>query len=282
MPLTVALHCSIVRNPTIRGATLLAVIDGAPPIATNHVIPGGERSGIWIPGPTFHGVPGKRRRRVSRLLHPKLVHAGESIRILRFKLLPAIEIRGGPACSGKFGAVTLEGRLVELEPDEFDTVLSNKILYLDYVHPRFLHMKQEIAAFACCEKIGEARDTGKWRLHKLLAAAPDFGRRWVKTVLGDEGARGRDIAAAGVAVKREMHDATGSQQFQQNAPTVHRIRHVMQHAACIDNVEAATDRYKFEDIGLRIVDTRRQVRWRLPPGVAKTAEAQIDRKGSRD
>ena len=136
----------------------------------------------------------------------------------------------------------------------FNPLLADEILDGRNSHARFVHVKEKIAALARREEIGEARDARKRRCEKLLPAATDVVGRCVEFALGDEGARGRDVAAAGIAVERKMHQAARPQQREQDAPAGERIRHVMQYAACIDHVEAAVDRSEIENIRLRVVD----------------------------
>jgi hypothetical protein len=64
----------------------------------------------------------------SVLLHPELVHAGESIRILRLNLLPAIKIRQRPTGRGELRPVAQEEREVEFEADECQSILADEIL----------------------------------------------------------------------------------------------------------------------------------------------------------
>ena len=78
-----------------------------------------------------------------------------------------------------------------------------------------------------------------------------------------------------------MHQPAGPQQRQQNAPAVKWVRHVMQYAAGFDDIEAASDRCKLKDIGLRIFDVFQPEFARFSLGITETAQTQIDGQHAR-
>ena len=67
-------------------------------------------------------------------------------------------------------------RQVEFETDETQSVLADEILDHRDRHARLVHVKEQIAALARREKIGEARDACERRCEKLLPAATDLCR----------------------------------------------------------------------------------------------------------
>src|SRR6516164_5723753 len=55
----------------------------------------------------------------------------------------------------------------------------------------------------------------------------------------------------------------------------------MQYPADLDQIERSVDRSELQDVGLGVLDSLRQSRGRLPLGVAKAGEAEIDRQHPR-
>lgn len=94
IPLTVAMHWFQVEKPQF----------DAPPKRPPHIC--NLRLRLMCEENTARVVLVRAARSV--LLHPELVHAGESIKILRLNLLPAIKIRQRPAGGGELRTVAQE------------------------------------------------------------------------------------------------------------------------------------------------------------------------------
>ena len=109
--------------------------------------------------------------------------------------------------SGELAAIVLGGLLFKFKADECQTVLPDECLNGRDRHPRFLHVKQKIAALAGREKIGKAPDAGERCVEQFLAAAPDLVRRRAVAASGNERPRGDHIVTASLTIETEMHRA---------------------------------------------------------------------------
>ena len=101
-------------------------------------------------------------------------------------------------------------------------------------------------------------------------------RRGCIAMRGDEAPRGDDDLARLVAVEADAHETSGAQQGAQRSPSGERIGEVMEHPGGRDNVEAAADRAKPEDIGLRVLEIAQPELARLALGIGEAGKAQID------
>src|SRR5262245_46289834 len=220
------------------------------------------------------------RPNASVFLDPELIHTGESVRPFGLERVPAIEIAHEMVAAENV-PITLHRLRGKFETDEFQIVLRDEGLDLRNRQPTLLDMKQQVAALAGAEEIAGLGNALERRVQQLLPAAADVVRGRVVALLANEGAGGNDLTACELAVEAHPHEAARPQQRQQNAPARHRIREVMQYPAGIDQIERSRDRPDLENVGLGVGDSLRQRRGRLPLGVAKAGEAEIDRQNPR-
>ena len=144
-----------------------------------------------------------------------------------------------------------------------------------------LHMEQEIAALADTEIIRVARHRFHRRVQQLPAATTDVARRRTRPLPRKTRPCRADLLPRDLAVEPDMHQPKGSQHGVQNPPSCHWICKVVQHPACLDDVERAPERRKLEEIRLGIFDIAHAERARHSRGIGETGEAEIDRKHPR-
>src|SRR6185437_5832719 len=106
-------------------------------------------------------------------------------------------------------------------------------------------MKKQVATFAHGVEIAQpphlAAQCPVRKRQDGLASAPYVVSGGPIAVLGNETARRIYLGAREAAVEADRHDAARPQQRQENAPAPQRVGEVMQHAARLDQVEAASD-----------------------------------------
>src|SRR5262245_40553304 len=85
------------------------------------------------------------------------------------------------------------------------------------------------------------RLTGRKCTYRLARATNAIWRR-LETALRDELPRCLDAFPPGAAIEAEFDEPAGLEQMRQHAPAGDRIRHVMQHARGLDQVEALVER----------------------------------------
>src|SRR5262245_12355244 len=212
---------------------------------------------------------------LSVFLDPKLIHAGERVRLFGLQGMPAIEI-AHETLAAENVPIMLHDSRCEFETDEFQVVLDDEGLDVRNRQPAFLDMKQQVAALAGAEEIAGLGNALERRVQQLLPAAAAVVRGRAVALLANESAGGNDLTACDLAVEAHPHEAARPQQRQQNAPARDRIRKVMQYPAGIDQIERSLDRPDLENVGLGVGDSLRQRRGRLPLSVAKAGEAEID------
>src|SRR5262245_15042859 len=189
--------------------------------------------------------------------------------------MPAIEVAHETLATENVPILLHDSRR-EFEADEVQVVLDDEGLNVWNRQPAFLDMEQQIAALAGAEEIAGLGNAVERRVEQVLPAAADVVRGGAIALLANEGARGNDVTACELAIEAHPHEAARPQQRQQNAPARDRIRKVMQYPAGIDQIERSLDRPDLENVGLGVGDSLRQGRGRLPLGVAKAGEAEID------
>src|SRR5262249_42997925 len=217
---------------------------------------------------------------VSVFLDPELIHTGESVRPFGLERVPAIEIAHEMIATENV-PITLHRLRGKFETDEFQVVLDDEGLNVWNRQPVFLDMEQQVAALAGAEEIAGLGNVLERRVQQVLPAAADVVRGRAIALLENEGAGGNDPTACELAVEAHAHEAARPQQSEQDAPACHRFRKMMQYPGGIDQVERPLDRSELEDVGLGVLDLFRQGRGRLPLGVAKTGEAEIDGQDPR-
>src|SRR5205814_1208022 len=100
--------------------------------------------------------------------------------------------------------------------DEGEIVIVQERLDFRQCQLVFLHVKEQITAFARAEEIGKFRDIFQRRSvllgENVLAAASNFFDRGAVTVLRNESACGADVGSRKSAVEPDMHEPAGPQQ----------------------------------------------------------------------
>src|SRR5262245_56418373 len=189
------------------------------------------------------------------LLHPELVHPGKGGGVLVLEGIPARQVGHSPVLWESRHIPPLYG-LIEIEPDEGEAVLRDEVGDLRNREAVLLHVEQQVAAAAYAEKVSRRGDRLELAVaveERLPAAANVFGRRPI-TPLGDEGVRPGDMRACDLAVEADRHETAGPQQGEQHPPPGSRIGEMVKYARRFDEIEAPSERPKFEDIRLAILD----------------------------
>src|SRR6185312_1280736 len=94
-----------------------------------------------------HGFSTSARAASTALLCPELIHADEGLRMRRLEGVPMAEVGHG-AVLGKHRCIAPPHRGGDLEAEEFEIVPRQHGFDLRQVEAVFLHMEQQIAAFA--------------------------------------------------------------------------------------------------------------------------------------
>src|SRR5262245_39453730 len=89
---------------------------------------------------------------LSVFLDPKLIHAGERVRLFGLQGMPAIEI-AHETVAAENAPIMLHDSRREFETDEFQVALDDEGLDVRNRQPAFLDMKQQVAALAGTEEI---------------------------------------------------------------------------------------------------------------------------------
>ena len=97
--------------------------------------------------------------------------------------------------------------------------------------------------------------------------------------LRDERARLDHAPARRLAVEADPHEAAGAQQRKQHAPSSIGVRHVVQHAVRLDQVEVSPECGEPHDVGLRVFDVEPERARSCRIGEARAA--QVDREHAR-
>ena len=113
----------------------------------------------------------------SGFLHPEIVHGGEGVGVFGLHRVPAVEVAHRPAGLGEQRAVALQRGRVEFEADEAQALPGDEVLDGRDGQAAFLHVEQQVAAFAGAEEIVEARQAAQRRVEQILPAAADVGGR---------------------------------------------------------------------------------------------------------
>src|SRR5262249_39089541 len=133
-------------------------------------------------------------RALSVFLDPKLIHAGERVRLFGLQGMPAIEI-AHETIAAENVPIMLHDPRREFETDEFQVALDDEGLDVRNRQPAFLDMEQQVAALAGAEEVAEFGNAAERRVQQLLPAAADVVRGRAIASRENEGAGGNDLTA---------------------------------------------------------------------------------------